>query len=42
MELHIAVNGKTDKGMDMVDKFGLMVQFMKDIGEIIKQMDKED
>lgn len=38
----IMANGKMDKDMEEVSKFGLMVQFMKDIGSKIKLVEMED
>jgi len=32
------VNGEKDKRVEEVNRYGEMVQYMKDIGRIIKQM----
>jgi len=40
--LFILDNGITDKDKEEEDKFGLMAQNMKDIGQTIWPMEKED
>lgn len=42
MELSMLVNGKSIKDGEKVNNIGQMVQFMKDFGVIILQMEKGD
>ena len=42
MEGYMRVNGKIIRGMEKESKFGLMVLFTKDSGNIIKRMEKAD